>query len=118
MHYHIMASAVSHTATFRFLWLARLVQGPQVCVQSSFVHTHCSAGPSSLSFSAVDSQLCKQFQDTIHSGIAMFLGGDALCCLAQPGLVLALQQSLFSVSAMGWSLLRELAMLLFSFLLP
>lgn len=28
-----------YPATFRFLWFAWLVQGPQVCVQSSFIHT-------------------------------------------------------------------------------
>lgn len=105
-----------YPATFRFLWLAWLVQGPQVCVQTSFVHTLCSAGPSSLSCTAVDSQQTVSGHcSPRHSHV---FRGDALCCLAQPGLVLALQQSLFSVPAMGWSLLKELAMLLFSFLLP
>lgn len=64
-----------YPSMFRFSWLVWLVQGPQVCVQSSFAHKPCSAGPSSLSSIAVDSQLCKQFQDSIHPATAMCFGG-------------------------------------------
>lgn len=72
MHYHIMASAVSSHVQIFVACVACV--GPQVFMQSSSVHTFCPAGLSSLSCSAVDSQLCKQLQDTIVPDTAMFLG--------------------------------------------
>lgn len=63
-------------------WLARLVEGLQVCVQPSLAHTPSSAAPNScsrsLSCSAVDSRPYKQIWDPICWAVATFWRGCAV----------------------------------------